>query len=392
MAGRLWTGVAPLAFVLLLGARSEALAAPEPFNIDVVLPLTGPGAFLGTAEQRAIQRFEATQDKDGIAGRPLHFVFHDDQSSPQTAVQLASQIVANKPPVVIGSALVAMCNAMAPLMRRGPVMFCTSPGIYPAPGSFVFSSSNATKDLMTTQIRFFRLKGWTRVAVITSTDASGQDALKHAHEVFADPENKDMQLVSETSFNPTDVSASAQIQRIKGAQPQAVIAWSTGAAIGTVFKAIDDAGIDVPVATTDGNMSYAAMQQYAAILPKQLYIPSPEWPQSDRLEAPADVTAAKNAFFKAYDGTGEQPDGPSSFAWDPALLIVAALRKAGPDATAEQVRAALAGMSGVAGSEGVYDFTKVPQRGLDDSNVVVTLWDAAAKRWDVVSHAKGAPL
>ena len=378
-----------MAALVLLGTLG---AAPEPFTIDVVLPLTGGGAFLGTAEQRAIQRFEATQGKEGIGGRPIHFVFHDDQSSPQTAVQLATQIVAAKPPVLIGSALVGMCNAMAPLMRRGPVMYCTSPGVYPAPGSFVFSSSNATRDLMATQVRFFRLKGWTRVAVITSTDASGQDALKHAHEVFAEPENAAMQLVSETTFNPGDVSASAQIQRIRGAGPQAVIAWSTGAAIGTVFKAMADAAIDVPVATTDGNMSYAAMKQYADILPRVLYIPSPAWPKSDEAGEPAAVTAAKGAFFAAYDGTDAQPDGPSVFAWDPALLVVTALRRAGPDATAEQVRATLAALTGVAGAQGVYDFTKSPQRGLDDANVVVTLWDAAARRWAVVSQPRGAPL
>ena len=386
MAKWLRRGVVPLALLGLLGA------APEPFTIDVVLPLTGAGAFAGMAEQRAIQRFEATQGGEGIGGRPIHFVFHDDGSNPQTAVQLATQIVAAKPPVLIGSALVGMCNAMAPLMKRGPVMYCTSPGIYPPAGSFVFSSSNATRDLMATQVRFFRLKGWTRVALITSTDASGQDAAKHAHAVFADPENASMQIVSEATFNPTDVSTSAQVQRIKGAAPQAVIAWSTGAAIGTVFRAMADATIDVPVATTDGNMTYAAMQQYADILPRQLYIPSPDWPRSDKLgEVPA-VAAAKDAFFAAYDGTGAQPDGPSSFAWDPTLLVVTALRRAGPDATAEQVRAVLAAMTGVAGSQGVYDFTKAPQRGLDDSNVVVTLWDAAAKRWAVVSQPRGAPL
>ena len=188
------------------------------------------------------------------------------------------------------------------------------------------------------------------------------------------------------------MSASAQIQRIKGAAPQAVMAWSTGSAIGTVFKAMADAGLDVPVATTDGNMSYTAMQQFADILPRQLYMPSPPWPQGDAPGMPADMAAAKGAFFAAYQGTGSQPDGTSTFAWDPALLVVAALRKLGPDATAEQVRAALAGTTGVAGLAGVYDFPKDPQRGLDDSNAVVTLWDMAAKRWTVVSHPRGAPL
>lgn len=107
----------------MLACSSLAFAA-EPFNIDVVLPLTGPAAFLGKAEQVALQRAEASLAKtDGIGGRPIKFVLHDDQSSPQVAVQLASQIVASKAPVVLGSAVVAMCNAMAPLMRKGPVLY-----------------------------------------------------------------------------------------------------------------------------------------------------------------------------------------------------------------------------------------------------------------------------
>ncbi len=196
-------------------------------------------------------------------------------------MQLATGIVSAKPAVVIGPALVALCNAIAPLMRRGPVVYCLSPGIYPASGSFVFSISNATRDLAAAQLRYFRLRGLTRLALITSTDASGQDALRNVKELLAQPENKDLQLVAETTFNPTDVSASAQIERIKGAQPQALIAWSTGAAIGTVFKAILDAGLDIPVATTNGNMTYAQMRQYAGILPKVLYIPSSGWPRTE---------------------------------------------------------------------------------------------------------------
>ncbi len=367
--------------------------AAEPYDINVVLPLTGGAAFLGLAEQRTLQQFEKLSAAgEGIGGRPVRFVFHDDQSSPQNAVQLATQIAAAKPAVVLGSAVVGMCNAMAPLMRRGPVMYCFSPGLYPAPGGFAFSSSNATRDLAAAQLRYFRARGWTKIAAITSTDASGTDAQKHIRELTAAPEYKDIQLVAETTFNPTDVSAAAQVQRMKSAQPQAVIAWSTGAAVGTVFKAIQDAGLDVPVATTDGNMTYAQMRQYADILPKQLYIPSPEWPRSTRPEVPAAVNEAKRQFFAAFEGGDTQPDAASSFAWDPALLVVSALRKLGPGATAEQLRDHLAKLQGFAGINGIYDFVRVPQRGLDDSNVVVTRWDPTAKTWTIVSHPRGLPL
>lgn len=367
--------------------------AAEPYDINVVLPLTGTAAFLGAAEQRSLQQAEKIFTAEGgIAGRPIHFVFHDDQSSPQVAVQLANQIVSSKPAVVLGSATVAMCNAMAPLMRHGPVLYCFSPGFYPAAGSFAFSSSNATRDLVAAQLLYFKARGLKRIAVITSTDASGQDAQRQIREAMAAPENKELDLVNETTFNPTDVSASAQIQRMKGSQPQAVIAWSTGAAIGTVFKALLDAGVTVPVATTDGNMTYASMKQFADILPKELYIPSPEWPRSDGQEAAAAVNAAKKQFFDAFEGQPVQPDAAYSFAWDPALLVVSALRKLGPDATAEQLRDDLAKLTGFAGINGVYDFVKIPQRGLDASNVVVTRWDPTANTWKIVSHPRGLPL
>ena len=123
-------------------------AAADDYEINVVLPLTGGASFLGKAEQQGLQIAETFVNGDGgIQGRKLKFVFHDDQSQAQTAVQLASQIVATHPAVVIGSAIVAMCNAMAPLMREGPVMYCLSPGIHPEKGDFVFTSNVSTVDL-----------------------------------------------------------------------------------------------------------------------------------------------------------------------------------------------------------------------------------------------------
>ena len=46
----------------------------------------------------------------------------------------------------------------------------------------------------------------------------------------------------------------------------------------------------------------------------------------------------------------------------------------------------------VSTTDGNMTVTKVPQRGLDDSNVVVTMWNNAASTWRVVSHPRGTPL
>ena len=55
------------------------------------------------------------------------------------------------------------------------------------------------------------------------------------------------------------------------------------------------------------------------------------------------------------------------------------------------LRAYFSELKGVAGINGFYDFKAVPNRGLDESNVVVTRWDVAAQTWAVVSDPLGIP-
>jgi branched-chain amino acid transport system substrate-binding protein len=393
------TGRLALAIILLSVAWVTALdiprsAAAEAYDMNVILSLTGGASFLGKAEQQALELAEKwVNGNGGIQGRTLHLVFHDDQSSPQTAVQLASQIAANHPAVEIGANLVAMCNAMAPIMQNGPMMYCLSPGIHPPAGSYVFTSSVSTYDLSTVLIRYFRMKGWTKLALMTSTDASGQDAEKGIDANLALPENKDIQVVAREHFNPTDVSVSAQIENIKAAHPQAFIAWSTGAPIGTIFKGIVQAGLEVPVGTTDGNMTFAQMTQYADFLPAQLYIPAAEWAtHGTSLKRDPAILAAQERFTSTFKMAGVMPDVASALAWDPAMIMVDALRQLGPDATAAQVREYVSHLKGYAGVNGIYDFERVPQRGLDESDAVVTLWDPAKKTWAAVSEPAGKPL
>jgi branched-chain amino acid transport system substrate-binding protein len=358
------------------------------------MPLTGGASFLGKGEQQGLQLLQAQVNKEGgIAGQPLEFVFHDDQSSPQTTVQIVNAILPEKPAVIVGSSIVAMCNAIAPLFKDGPFDYCLSPGIHPPAGSYQFTTSVDTRDLIEAQVRYFRLRGWTRIALMTSTDASGQDAERGFDAVMKLPENSAMQLVERQHFNPTDVSVAAQIERIRAASPQAFIAWSTGAPIATVFKAILQAGLEVPLATTNGNMTYAQMAQYKDFLPKELYIPASSFPpHAGLVTLDPRVEAQQQKFYAAYKAANLKLDNMASLAWDPGNMIVDALRKLGPRATAAQMREYIAGQTSYAGVSGLYDFKSVPQRGLTVKDSLITLWDPSADAWTVVSELAGKPL
>src|SRR5665213_1714364 len=94
--------------------------------------------------------FDAFEDwvnqNGGIDGRPLHFTYGDDESQPQVAVQLATEIIAEHPAALMVTGPVANCAAVAPLLSTGPVMWCNSPALHPKPGSYAFASGPDTFD------------------------------------------------------------------------------------------------------------------------------------------------------------------------------------------------------------------------------------------------------
>ena len=111
---------APLAMLAVLLLTAMPAWADDTYQLHAVLSLTGSGAFLGQEEQQAMQLAEGVINRSGgIHGRPVHFVFHDDQSSPQVAVQLTAPLAGSGVPLIVGSSLVASCNAMAGLVRNG---------------------------------------------------------------------------------------------------------------------------------------------------------------------------------------------------------------------------------------------------------------------------------
>lgn len=371
--------------LVLLVALLSAIPAPaaEPYEIGAILSLTGPGAFLGRDEVEALHVVEGVVNKSGgIGGRPLKLTILDDQSSPQLAVQLAAPLIARHDPLILGPSLTATCRAVAALVERsGPVTYCFTSGIKVKPATYVFSASFSTIDSMGATIRYMRRRGWTHIAYIVSTDATGQDAEESLNTILNSDENKSMMtVVDREHFNVGDLSAAAQMARIKAANPQAVIAWSTGTPLGTLVRSAHDAGLNLPIFTTGGNIEYAEMQQYGPFLPKEIYFSGctglTTTPVTDR-----GLRRAVAEFQRAFSDAGIRPEQGHILAWDATFFSIAGLRKLGPGATASQLQAYLDGLRGAKGAVGSYNFVQYPQRGLGIESVVIVRWDPAKGTW-----------
>jgi branched-chain amino acid transport system substrate-binding protein len=368
-----------LTLALALCSIPRPGAGAEPYEINAILAATGPESFLGREQVRTLGIIETMVNKGGgINGRPIKFVVLDDQSNPQTAVVLANSVIAKKAPIIVGSSSVALCNAMAPLTKDGPALYCLSPGIHPPDGSFVFSSGISTADTLGTGIRYFGDRGWKKIGVITSTDATGQDADRIVDAAIG--AQSGMQIATREHFNTTDVSVAAQMAHVKAAGAQALVAWSTGSAFGTLMRGATEAGLSIPVLTSAGNMTYAQMKAYGSFLPKELYFPaSPPYAPGELRNAA--VKRAVGAFVDAMNAAGIKPENGHILAWDATFTLIEALKKVGTNADATQIRDYIENVRGAPGILGVHDFRTNPQRGVGASSVVMVRWDPAKETW-----------
>jgi branched-chain amino acid transport system substrate-binding protein len=367
-----------------LGAPAEAL------HIDVIVPATGSGAFLGKSYRETFDALTiAINRSGGIHGRNVAFDVQDSQTTPQTGLQIVNALIAKKAPVFIDGGPSTVCGAGIPLVvNSGPVDYCLSPVIHPPSGSYVFSAGLSSVDQTRIAVRYFRERGWTRIAMLSSTDTTGADLERQTDAAAQAPENKSVQILAHEHFNPSDLSVAAQVAHIKSLDAQAILVWTTGTPLGTALRALKDAGIASPVMTTTSNMTYAQMSAYRALLPSEMLFPAllAMTPEATKAGPLHDAQAAYTAAFKSI---GVRPDEGHILAWDPTMIVVTALRALGGDADATQIRDYILHLHGWVGVDGVYDFAAGDQRGIGENSAAVARWDVKRDTWVRVSRPKG---
>lgn len=379
-----------IASMLVVGlvAGSAPTRAADPFVIEAVFPLTGSGAFLGKAEAQTLGVMETLINRSGgINGQPIHIDVQDDASTPQVGVQLMTALSAKHVPIVLGSALVAVCNAMFPV-SKDVLMYCFSTGYHPAEGSLSFAGPVSTVDQITAGLRYLRDRGLKRIAVLTSNDATGTDADRIIDSVLARPDFRGVVIADHEHFGVADVSVSAQIARIAASGAQALVGWTTGNSLGTILHGYNDAALTIPIVGGSGNLSYAEMKAYSTLMPRDCAFPGA--PALDPRSLPAGTTRrAAEASQAAFVAAGQHPDISSAYGYDSVMMTVNAFRKLGVGATAQQLHDYIVGQH-YNGINGVYDFKANPGTGLGERGVVMLRWDSAKDGFDAVSGIGGA--
>jgi branched-chain amino acid transport system substrate-binding protein len=387
-ARQLRTVLALLGLASMLGAAAPAVGPPVAVN--AVIPATGGGAFLGASFASAFRAAEIlVNETGGIHGRPLKINTADSQTQAVVGLQIVQGLVAQHSALFLDGGPAPVCNASLPLIAKsGPVDYCLSPAFQPAAFSYGFSTNPSTADVVRVVIRYFRLRGWKRIAMISATDASSSAQEAQTVSAISQPENSGVTLVAKEDFAPSDVSVTAQISAIQAAKPQAIVVWATGTPVATVLRALNDAGNTAPVQISGSNMIYPELRSFAAFLPKLLFFSTPSALTPN--ETPAGpVRDAQQAYINSIKRVGARADIATDLAWDPIMIFVSALRHIGPDATAERIHDYIVHLHGWVGINGIYDFSSGDQRGIGQNGLEMAQWDAQKGDFVRASAARG---
>jgi branched-chain amino acid transport system substrate-binding protein len=369
-------------FVLLVLSPVRAVAA-DPLDLDVMLPLTGGAAYAGAAQQQAIRLYEARVNKTGgIHGRPVRFVFHDDQSNPVVAVQIVNQLLPQKPAVILGPSIASTCSAVSPLLAKGPgtVEYCFSPISVPPRGGYVFAATQSARQLLVNISKHLREQGFHRAGFLGANDASGQANLNIFGELLGSGDNASLKMVAQAMFSPTALSVAAEVATIKAANPDVILLYAAGPAFLLSLKELKNAGLDrVPVMTNPFNADGKLLVANADIMPKTLFVEG--LPYQARRPKPA-LRAAGQEYLSVFaDGGVTTQSVIQAYCWDPVIITIAALRALPPGANGDQLHDYIENMHGFAGIWGTYDFRIGDNYGLTGDDDPFVRWDVARSQW-----------
>lgn len=383
--------IAVVACALWLFGGVTAAGAVDPLELYGIFSLTGPAAFAGASYKAAVQAVEERVNRTGgIRGRQIHFTVYDDQTNPSTSVQLANNIAAKNGVAIVGPALSGTCNAVAPTISKtnGPFMYCMSGTVQTEGNPFVYGGGSSF-DFAKASLNFIQARGLNRVALLTSTDATGSDAEKFIRGMLATPEYSKLSLVANEHFNVTDISVGAQVSRAKAASAQVFFIWTTGTGLGTALRGMKDVGMDVPTITAPGNGNAALLRPLVTYMPKELYVSAYDGEAESKV-TDRGVRAQLRQFRNDFAAIGiTEPDPTSLTGWDFASLIIEGLKRVGPDANSAQLRDWVNAQTRYTGAIGIYDFHRVPHHGIDSTSVYITQWDPVKQAFIGISKAGG---
>lgn len=335
---RSWVAIGLLALMVLAGT-APALAQ-DVIKIGAFGPMTGGAAGNGQSMREAIDLVvEDVNASGGVLGRKIQIVYGDDAGKPEQAISIVKRFIANDNVLlVIGgiSSPTSMAASQVTGEEKIPqIMVASTAARITLQGNpYIFRSAvpdvKLTADLADfIAQKFPKIK---RVAAIYVNDDFGKggvDGFKKAASKHG------IEVVIEEKYTRGDVDYTAQITKIRGANPDAILDWSRYHEGALIAKGLKQAGVTLPVFGADGN-AHPKYIELGGDAVNGCYYATHFSPATS-----GHLPVARRLVEKIRAKYNKEADYTHSEAYDAALVVVDAIKRAG-GLDREKIRAAMA--------------------------------------------------
>ena len=243
-----------LGLAALVVAGSPAAAA-EPIKIGAVFSITGWAGSVGTPPKEAIAIVaDEINNKGGVLGRKLEVYYEDDQSNPTNSAIAATKLIRDRNVcILLGSTLTVFTMPMVPVVEREqiPLMAFGAGHELTSPlKKWVFRIPLTDYRVSPIMLKFAtEVLGAKKLALFHSTDSSGTMGAKGVVDTVA---NYGASIVITERFEPADTNMIPQLTRIKAANPDAIILYTSAAPAAVIAKNFQQLGMKTPVVASHG--------------------------------------------------------------------------------------------------------------------------------------------
>jgi branched-chain amino acid transport system substrate-binding protein len=372
-----------LATAALIAASGAALAD---INVGVTVSATGPAASLGIPEKNTISLMPTT-----IAGQKVNYIVLDDASDTTKAVANTRRLITeDKVDVILGSTTTPNSLAMIDAVSEAQV-----PMISMAASARIVEPQDAKKrwvfktpqnDIMMSLAIAAHMAdaGVKKVAFIGFADAYGEGWYGEFSKAAA---LKGIQIVANERYARNDTSVTAQVLKLVGAQPDAVLIAGSGTPAALPANALAERGYTGKMYQTHG----VANNDFLRVGGKAVegtFLPAGPVLVADQLPASHPLKKSAQNYVQKYEAAYGK-GSVSTFgahAWDAGLLMTAAvpvaLKKAQPGTPAFRaaLRDALEQVKELPGAHGIFNMSAADHLGLDQrARVMVKIEGGAWK-------------
>ncbi len=359
--------------------------AAEPIKLGAFFALSGPAAHIGTPTKLVADMVVDQINKGGgINSRPIELIIGDTESDPAKAASIAKKFIfTDKVAAIIGPTSTAEgMNVKKIVEEAGVPTFMTVGGDPVIMGgeklgsfNYVFKSPQRSSTAVKKLFGYLKDKKLTTVGLLTASDAFGKDGLVWLEKLAPD---FGITFVAKESFGPSDIDMTAQLTKIKNADPQALVVWTIGPAGAIVAKNKAQLGVKVPLFQCHGQpdpkyIELAGKASEGDRMPATKLMAAAQLPDSDPQKKV--IQEFIRLYKDVYHYDNQFPiNTHSGYAWDAINIVTNAMKKAGTDPKA--LRNAIEQTQGYVGVSGIYNLTPEDHNGLGvDSMVMVQVKD-----------------